>query len=374
MRVQRHASGSVRFDKRRKTWNYLWYESGKRRSKLIGTKQEYPTKAAAWKEAERLQIRPHEKPTGETVRSVITRYEAERMPSRHSTARIYRSFLRNHVIPKWGDTHIQDVQPRPVELWLRELPLSPKSKTHVRSLLHGLVEFAMWAGLLDMARNPISLVQNKGATRRTRKARNLTAEQFQALLRALHEPSATMALLCVCLGLRISEALALRWSDVDWLRSRLSVRRGIVERIVDDVKTEGSAKTFVLASEMLERLKSWKQVSQFSEAEDWIFASPVKIGRLPYSYTGVWRELVRAADVAGIGHLGTHAYRHTYRSWLDAVGTPVAVQQKMMRHADIRTTFNIYGDVVTDEMTTASSKVAQLAFQSNGARAERNDR
>jgi integrase len=53
------------------------------------------------------------------------------------------------------------------------------------------------------------------------------------------------------------------------------------------------------------------------------------------------------------------------------VGTPVAVQQKMMRHADIRTTFNIYGDVVTDEMTTASSKVAQLVFPTNGAQAER---
>ena len=65
--------------------------------------------------------------------------------------------------------------------------------------------------------------------------------------------------------------------------------------------------------------------------------------------------------------------RHTYRSWLDAVGTPVAVQQKMMRHADIRTTFNIYGDVVTDEMTTASSKVAQLAFQMNGAQTERKE-
>jgi len=51
----------------------------------------------------------------------------------------------------------------------------------------------------------------------------------------------------------------------------------------------------------------------------------------------------------------------------------VAVQQKMMRHADIRTTFNIYGDVVTDEMTTASSKVAQLAFPSNGAQTERNE-
>ena len=58
---------------------------------------------------------------------------------------------------------------------------------------------------------------------------------------------------------------------------------------------------------------------------------------------------------------------HTYRSCLDAVRTPVAVRQKMMRHANIRTTFNIYGDVVTDEMTAASSKAAQLAFQINGA-------
>ena len=374
MRVQRHASGSVRYDKRRKTWNYLWYDGPTRRSKRIGTKQEFPTKAAAWKEVESLEIqaKPPDANKGDTVRSVITRYEAERMPSRQSTARVYRSFLYNHVLPKWADTRIQEVQPRPVELWLRELPLSPKSKTHVRSLLHGLVEFAMWSGLLDISRNPISLVQNIGATRRVRRARSLTAEQFQALLKELHEPFATMALLCVCLGLRISEALALRWADVDWLGSRLSVRRGIVEQVVADVKTEGSARTFNLTGELLERLKSCKQRSDFSGSEDWIFASPIKLGRLPYSYTGVWRELERAAEAAKVGHLGTHSFRHTHRSWLDAVGTSVAVQQKMMRHADIRTTMNIYGDVVTDEMTTAGIKVAQLAFQGNGAQAERN--
>jgi len=374
MRVQRHTSGSVRYDKRRKTWNYLWYDGPTRRSKRIGTKQEFPTKAAAWKEVESLetQAKPQTEAAGDTVRSVIARYEAERMPSRQSTARVYRSFLNNHILPKWGDTEIQAVQPRPVELWLRELPLSPKSKTHVRSLMHGLVEFAMWSGLLDISRNPISLVQNTGATRKVRKARSLTAEQFHALLKELHEPFATMALLCVCLGLRISEALALRWADVDWLGSRLCVQRGIVEQVVADVKTEGSARTFNLTGEMLERLKTWKQRSDFSGAEDWIFASPLKLGRLPYSYTGVWRELVRATEAAKIGHIGTHSFRHTHRSWLDAVGTSVAVQQKMMRHADIRTTMNIYGDVVTDEMTTAGVKVSQLAFQGNGAQTERN--
>jgi hypothetical protein len=33
-----------------------------------------------------------------------------------------------------------------------------------------------------------------------------------------------------------------------------------------------------------------------------------------------------------------------------------------MRHPDIRTTRNIYVDVVTDEMEVAASKVAELAF------------
>jgi len=373
MRVQRHASGSVRYDKRRKTWNYLWYDGPTRRSKRIGTKQEFPTKAAAWKEVESLEIqaKPPDGDKGDTVRSVVARYEAERMPSRQSTVRVYRSFLNNHVLPKWGETRIQDVQPRPVELWLRELPLSPKSKTHVRSLMHGLVEFAMWSGLLDITRNPVSLVRNIGATRKVRKARSLTAEQFHALLRELQEPFGTMALLSVCLGLRFSETLALRWGDVDWLGSSLSIRRGIVNQIVGDVKTQGSAKTFHLAGELLERLKSWKQSSQFSGTEDWIFASPFKLGRLPYSYTGTRQELERASKAAGIGHISSHAFRHTYRSWLDAVKTPIAVQQKMMRHTDIRTTMNIYGDVVTDEMSTAGLRVAELAFQINGAQAER---
>jgi integrase len=372
-RAARFKPGSVVFDKRRKTWNFLRWVDGKRRSQRIGTLQEFPTKGAAWRAVQRINSStefPSPK-TEETVGSVIARYEVERMPARFSTAQTYRSFLKNHVIPRWGDTLIEDVQPRPVELWLRGLPLSPKSKTHVRSLMHGLLEFAMFAGIIDVGRNPISLVQNRGASKRVRKPRSLTVEQFRSLLAELHEPFATIALVCVCLGLRISETLALKWADVDWLGSKLSVRRGIVQQHVDDCKTEGSAKTFVLASNLLERLKAWKQVSQFPDGDDWIFASPFNIGRLPYSYTGTRQELVRAANAAGLGHLSTHAFRHSYRSWLDAVGTPIAVQQKMMRHTDIRTTMNVYGDVVTDEMSTASTKIAELVFQPNGSLTDR---
>ena len=54
----------------------------------------------------------------------------------------------------------------------------------------------------------------------------------------------------------------------------------------------------------LERLKVWKQATEFSSSGDWIFASPLKIGRLPYSYTGFWRELDRACKAAGLGQSG----------------------------------------------------------------------
>lgn len=369
MRAKRHASGSVRYDKRRKTWNYLWYDGAVRRSKRIGTKQEFPTKAAAWKEVERIEVHEDEppQPAGETVSTVALKYEAERMPKRVSTARAYRCVLKNHVLPRWGSTPIQDVKPRPVELWLRELPLAPKMKTHVRAMLGSLLKYAMWAGILEIGVNPISLVENPGATKRVRKPRSLTAEEFTALMLVLDEPYSTMALLCVCLGLRISEALALRWSDVDWLAGRVSVRRAIVNQVVDEVKTAGSARSLAVAPEMLDRLRHRQSTVEFASPDDWVFASPHKLGRLPWSYTAVRMAFANAAGKAGIGKIGTHSFRHTYRSWLDAVGTTAAVQQRLMRHSDIRTTFNIYGDVVTDEMSIAGEKVAKLAFQRNGA-------
>src|SRR5271165_2636036 len=133
----------------------------------------------------------------------------------------------------------------------------------------------------------------------TAQPRSLTVEQFRLLISHLREPFGTMALVCICFGLRISECLALRWSDVDWLNGLLRVERGIVQQIVDDVKTDDSRRTLTIASELLDVLKVWKQMTQFSAPENWIFASPVQIGRLPYSYTGVKQELQRAADVAG---------------------------------------------------------------------------
>jgi integrase len=258
------------------------------------------------------------------------------------------------------------VQARPVELWLQSLTLAPKTKAEIRGLLRIVWEFAMWRGDVPTQRNPMELVTVKGASKRRRKPRSLTVAEFQKFIVCLKEPFSTMALVCVCFGLRVSECLGLKWSDVDWLNNKLSVQRGIVKQRVDDVKTIGSEQAMTIDASMAEVLKLWKQTTQFSASEDWMFASPARLGRQPWSYDQVLRAFVNAGTDAGIGKLGTHSMRHTYRSWLDAVGAPIAVQQKLMRHADIRTTMNIYGDIVTDEMSVASGKVAGLALNGTG--------
>jgi hypothetical protein len=92
MKRARHKQGSVVYDKRRRVWNYLFCENGVRRTKLIGSLRDFPTKAAAWQAAE--SLRPAvvvSKSIGQahTMRELAQRYQSERMPSRTETSRVY---------------------------------------------------------------------------------------------------------------------------------------------------------------------------------------------------------------------------------------------------------------------------------------------
>jgi integrase len=154
------------------------------------------------------------------------------MSERFSTRLACNDRLDEHVLPKWGDCPITDLEARPVELWLRGLkvsrqakvhrfrgqPLSPKTLVHIRGLISQLWKLAIWSGYVPRQENPMKFVEIKDATLR-KKPRSLTEGEFRKFAAHIEEPIRTLALLCVVFGLRISEVLALRWG-----RCRLAQR------------------------------------------------------------------------------------------------------------------------------------------------------
>jgi integrase len=296
------------------------------------------------------------------VKSLIEHYRAEKMPLRAMTRQGYNTWLNQYILPHWGGRSIQNLQARPVDQWLKSLPLSPKSKVHIRGMIRILWDYAMYRGDVAVARNPMELVTIHGASKRVRPKRSLSVEEFRQLCNTLEGPYNTLARICISLGLRISAALALRWSDVNWKDSTLNVERGIVHQRVDSVKTQESQRVMPIDPELLDVLRLARRMSQFSQEGDWIFASPVQLGRLPLSYPGVWQALKKAAERAGIGHLSSHVFRHTHRSWLDSLGTPVGIQQALMRHSDVRVTMNIYGAADRKAMREAHGQIVRMAL------------
>ena len=131
MKAARVKQGSVVWNRRFKTWNFLWIQDGRRRSKVIGTLRDFPTKEGATQAAEALRHALHHPRDGSvpTVRFLVREFRREKMPERFSTRLGYEAWLKNHILPRWGGCVVTAMQARPVELWLNTLPVSPKSRS-----------------------------------------------------------------------------------------------------------------------------------------------------------------------------------------------------------------------------------------------------
>jgi integrase len=166
----------------------------------------------------------------------------------------------------------------------------------------------------------------------------------------------TMIVLACSLGLRPSELLALQWLDFDLSRGQLLVSRSITGRYVAATKTEDSEDDTFLDSRVLALLLRWQDECP-ETLDQWLFPN-VDTGR-PFHADSLRKDYLRPlGERIGIPNLGWYAFRHTYRTVLDDVGTPIGVQQKLMRHSDIGTTMNTYGSAYEHSKRLANERVA----------------
>jgi integrase len=270
----------------------------------------------------------------------------------YSTAAGYLCYLRKHIRPRWGEVPIRLIKPIDVINWLMALPLAGKTRGHLKGVMHMLFEKAMLWGLLEIQRNPIELVKVKGVTKRKKKVLVLTAEQCRGLVDSLSDPYKTMAIVAMCTGLRVSEMLALRWERINLIEGSMLVQQGVVNGRVGRVKTDASEDEIPLDSAFMAALLKWRDKTSGSGL---VFPSPLTGGC--YHAGMIQKQRLKpAGELLGIHSLGWHTFRHTYRSLLDETGAPIGVQQKLMRHSNVATTMNIYGNAALKAKQEANSQ------------------
>jgi integrase len=159
-------------------------------------------------------------------------------------------------------------------------------------------------------------------------------------------------------GLWLSEAIALRWCDLELEEpAHLWVRRSIVGGVVGAPKSRFGRRCVPIDQELAHRLEA-RQGPAAGE-EDLVFPNdrgmPVNPSNIRY------RILVPAAKRAGIPRVGFHAFRHTCASMLVERGLSPLRLQRWMGHHSAAYTLDVYGHLIDAELAPALDLGVELS-------------
>ena len=282
----------------------------------------------------------------------------------------YQELVRLHIVPEIGRVTLAKLTPQHVERMMAGVAkkgVAPRTVSHCRAVLRNSLNHAMRHSLVG--RNVASLAEAPKVPEP--EIRALTPASARQILAAVKgdglEALFTVALAC---GLRQSEALGLRWSDVDLDTAPLTVQRTIQrvdgEYQVLEPKTKRSRRTISLPAPVAASLRQHRTgqmearlvVGPAWEGDTWgglVFTD--EIGR-PLSSFYVSRRFKKLLSLAGLPVMRYHDLRHGAASLMAAQGVPPRVAMEVLGHAQISTTMNIYAHIAPEFQKEASERVA----------------
>jgi len=366
----RFQNGSLSLVKNKRaddSWFFRYYDSvdGERvhRNLRIGSVREYPRRRDAEKAV--LSLRSNINcgvRSPETVLALVAHYRKHELTTERkafATVEAHESYLTLHILPKWRDYRLSEIKTVAVEQWLETIDLAPATKTKIRNIMS-----AVWShGIRHewMTFNPISKVRT--SAKRLREPDVLTPSEFQALLKELPLRERASVMLAGSTGLRRSELFALRWSDVNFFTMEVAVTRSCVRNHFGETKTDASRKPVPLHPSVQDVLVEWHGGSLYNGDEDFLFPSLRMNGQQPLTPDMVLKKVIRPALVrAGITGkvIGWHSFRHSLATNLRSLGVDVKVAQELLRHANSRTTMDLYTQAVSADKRDASRRQIDL--------------
>ncbi len=172
--------------------------------------------------------------------------------------------------------------------------------------------------------------------------------------------NAPIIILLMYTGLRIGEALALTWDDIDFKENLIDINKSTVyipvdgkhESIVQNSgKTDSSMRVLPMASKAREALIELKAMSDDSK----LVISTVN-GKLP-TRASLGKSLTRMSRNAGIigkdEYRSVHTLRHTFATMLFENGCSIKIVSELLGHCDTRVTENTYIHVIQKQKIKA---------------------
>jgi integrase len=273
------------------------------------------------------------------------RWRAYTVSARHqpSTMDSHNSLIKNHLLPFFGDKRMVEITPMDISSFLEKArtDVSGNTMQNLYGLLHLMFDIAHQYDLIEQS--PIRPKLHKPDFRQAEKP-TLRAADIRAVLAALKDEQERLFVLLVAVtGMRMGEALALRWVDFDAPRLELTISHTLYRQKLKQPKTESSKRPLRLTLSIAALLVSHKERSAFQAEDDFIFCR--EDGR-PLNSSALRNHLYSAMDALGIkrvgGQYGFHIFRHTAGTLLYNKSRDLKLVQGTLGHSDISTTSDIY--------------------------------
>jgi integrase len=276
---------------------------------------------------------------------------------RARTLESYRSTVRLHLRPGVGHHRLDRLQPEHLELLyaaLADKGLSPASILRAHRVLSRALRVATQRG--KVARNVATLV-DPPTVKRPQTALPLTADEAKSVLAAAQQHrNAARWTVALAVGLRQSEALGLRWSDVDLDKGTLTVRRGLHRvaqqgLVYEEPKADRSRRTLALPGQLVEALRAHRGAQlqeRVTAGPLWQENDPVfaQVNGRPIERKSDWKAWKRLLDEAGVRDVRLHDGRHTAATLLLSEGVHPRVVMEVLGHSQMRTTTDTYSHVM----------------------------
>jgi integrase len=271
---------------------------------------------------------------------------------RPETVADYRRTIEREAVPFFGRMPLAQVEPRDVRRYVAAVKARGVAANTVRlavAPVRALFATALEDGVVRV--NPCTGIRLAGRDANAedgRTIRALTGDELARLIDEVPERHRLLVRLLSETGLRISEALALRWDDLDLGANRLHVRRRVYRGTIASPKSAYGKRSVPLSADLSRALWAHRKRVQTAQDAEPVFASTR--GGMFNSANLANRVLKPAAERAGVPWASWHTLRHTCATDLFNHGLNAKQVQVWLGHHSPAFTMSTYVHLLSDDL------------------------